>query len=81
METRLAMPALQEIFATCWFCIKVNFIQLIHHVILSSEYVFDVYMYIRYSQIVISHDFFLSFNLLIYNCTDILFLLVDVNWL
>ena len=23
METRLPMPALQKIFATCWFCIKV----------------------------------------------------------
>ena len=29
---------------------------------------------------VIAHDFFFFFNLLIYTCTDILFLLVDVNW-
>ena len=29
METRLPMPALQEIFATCWFCIKVIFIYLV----------------------------------------------------
>ena len=28
METRLPMPALQKIFATCWFCIKLNFISL-----------------------------------------------------
>ena len=26
METRLPMPALQEIFVTYWFCLKVNFI-------------------------------------------------------
>ena len=30
METRLPMPALQEIFATCWFCIKVIFISLVN---------------------------------------------------
>ena len=30
METRLPMPALQEIFATCWFCIKVTFISLVN---------------------------------------------------
>ena len=30
METRLPMPALQEIFATCWFCIKVNFISSVN---------------------------------------------------
>ena len=30
METRLTMPALQEIFATCWFCIEVIFISLVN---------------------------------------------------
>ena len=30
IETRLPMPALQEIFATCWFCIKVIFISLVN---------------------------------------------------
>ena len=30
METRLLMPTLQEIFATCWFCIKVIFISLVN---------------------------------------------------
>ena len=30
METRLSMSALQEIFAICWFCIKVNFISLVN---------------------------------------------------
>ena len=30
METRLPMSALQEIFATWWFCIKVNFISLVN---------------------------------------------------
>ena len=30
METRLLMPALQEIFAICWFCLKVNFISLVN---------------------------------------------------
>ena len=30
METRLPMSALQKIFATCWFCIKLNFISLVN---------------------------------------------------
>ena len=30
METRMPRAALQEIFATCWFCIKVNFISLVN---------------------------------------------------
>ena len=30
IETRLPMPALQETFATCWFCIKVTFIYLVN---------------------------------------------------
>ena len=30
METRLPMPGLQEIFATCWFCIIVVFISLVN---------------------------------------------------
>ena len=30
METRLPMSALQEIFATCWFCLKVIFISLVN---------------------------------------------------
>ena len=30
METRLPMPALQEIFAICWFCLKINFISLVN---------------------------------------------------
>ena len=30
MEARLPMSALQKIFATCWFCIKLNFISLVN---------------------------------------------------
>ena len=30
METRLPMSALEKIFATCWFCIKFNFISLVN---------------------------------------------------
>ena len=30
METRLPMPALQEIFASCWFYLKVNFLSLVN---------------------------------------------------
>ena len=30
METRLPLSALQEIFATCWFCLKVIFISLVN---------------------------------------------------
>ena len=30
METRLPMSALQNIVATCWFCIKLNFISLVN---------------------------------------------------
>ena len=30
METRLPMSALQKIFETCWFCIKVIFISLVN---------------------------------------------------
>ena len=30
METRLPMPVLQKIFATCWFCVKLNFIFLVN---------------------------------------------------
>ena len=30
METRLPMLVLQKIFATCWFCIKLNFISLVN---------------------------------------------------
>ena len=40
-----------------------------------SEGVSDVYMYIFQLWLLM-----IFFNLLIYTCTDILFLLVDVNW-
>ena len=30
METRLFIPDLQDVFATCWFCTKVNFIALVN---------------------------------------------------
>ena len=30
METRLPMSALQKIFATYWFCIKLNFFSLVN---------------------------------------------------
>ena len=29
-ETKLLMPALQIMFATCWFCLKVNFLSLVN---------------------------------------------------
>ena len=29
VETTLPMPALQDIFVTCWFCLKVKFIALV----------------------------------------------------
>ena len=43
METRLPMSALQK-FATCWFCIKLNFISLVNTP--CKEAHSDVYVYI-----------------------------------
>ena len=43
IETRLPMSALQKV-ATCWFCIKLNFISLINPT--CKEAYSDVYVYI-----------------------------------